>query len=348
MMGMENEKLTAWLTTAYQEKASDLHVSVGMPPAIRVNGMLRTLEQPAVKPADTLEMVRDILSDKQFEELSENGELDFSFSIHGLSRFRVNAFRQRSCYSLAFRLIPQRVPRLSSLHLPVVLERLCDRPHGLFLVTGPTGSGKSTTLAALIDNMNETMRRHIITLEDPIEYLHKHNKCIIQQREVGNDTESFALGLRAALRQDPDVIMVGEMRDLETIRTALTAAETGHLVLATLHTNDSVQTIDRIIDVFTADQQGQIRIQLAAELVAIVSQRLFPTADFTGRCVATEVLINNPAISHLIREKKIYQIPSVIQMNRSEGMQTMGNCVQELLARREIASESVDPYLLRR
>ncbi|MFT8870911.1 MAG: type IV pilus twitching motility protein PilT [Sporolactobacillus sp.] len=345
---MENKKLTEWLSTAYDKHASDLHVSVGMAPTLRINGMLHALDQPAVRPADTAEMVRDILSDKQYAQLCERGELDFSFSIHGVSRFRVNAFRQRSCYSLAFRLIPQRVPRLSTLRMPPILEKLCTRAHGLFLVTGPTGSGKSTTLAALIDNMNQTQRRHIITLEDPIEYLHKHNKCIIQQREVGNDTQSFALGLRAALRQDPDVIMVGEMRDLETIRTALTAAETGHLVLATLHTNDSVQTIDRIIDVFTADQQGQVRIQLAAELIATVAQRLFPTPDYDARRVATEILINNPAVSHLIREKKIYQIPSVIQMNRAEGMQTMEACVQDLLVRREIASDAVEASLLRR
>lgn len=335
------------LNIACKRNASDLHISVGIPPTIRLNGELIALDRPPLTPAQTNEMVRGILSEEQLKKLEADGELDFSYSIPKLSRFRVNAFRQRSCYSLAFRVIPQNVPDLASLQLPDVLTSLCHRPHGLFLVTGPTGSGKSTTLAALVDDMNKSMRRHIITLEDPIEYLHSHNQCIIQQREIGNDTHSFAFGLRSALREDPDVILVGEMRDLETIRTALTAAETGHLVLATLHTNDAVSTVDRIIDVFPAGQQGQIRIQLASELVAVVSQRLFPTPDFSGRRVATEVMINNKAISHLIREKKIYQIPSVIQVNRAQGMQTMASCVQDMLVRREIASESVETFLLR-
>ncbi|TGA99523.1 type IV pilus twitching motility protein PilT [Sporolactobacillus shoreae] len=339
--------LKEYLEIACERKASDLHISVGIPPTIRINGELVALDRPVISPEDSDAMVRGILSDEQFSKLDSQGELDFSYSIPKLSRFRVNAFRQRSCFSLAFRVIPQNVPDLASLQLPEILASLCQRPHGLFLVTGPTGSGKSTTLAALVDDMNKSMRRHIITLEDPIEYLHKHNQCIIQQREVGNDTHSFALGLRAALREDPDVILVGEMRDLETIRTALTAAETGHLVLATLHTNDAVSTVDRIIDVFPAEQQGQIRIQLAAELVAVISQRLFPTPDFSGRRVATEVMINNKAISHLIREKKIYQIPSVIQVNRAQGMQTMASCIQDMLARREITGESVETFLLK-
>lgn len=339
------DSLIEWLRIACERHASDLHVSVGIPPTIRVNGELMALDQPPIKPEDTSAFVRSILSEDQFRTLEDRGELDFSYSIHGLSRFRVNAFRQRSCYSLAFRVIPRTIPDLASLRLPAILAALCQRPHGLLLVTGPTGSGKSTTLAALVNDMNQTQKRHIITLEDPIEYLHRHGKCIIQQREVGSDTHSFALGLRAALRQDPDVILVGEMRDLETIRTALTAAETGHLVLATLHTNDSVQTIDRIIDVFPAEQQGQIRIQLAAELVAVLSQRLFPTPEHTGRRVATELMINNKAISHLIREKKIYQIPSVIQMNRSHGMHMMASCIQEMLMHREIADESAETFL---
>lgn len=335
------------LSIACARGASDLHISVGIPPTVRLNGELIALESPPITPDDTNKMIRDVLSDEQLMRLEANGELDFSYSIPKLSRFRVNAFRQRSCYSLAFRVIPQNVPDLASLRLPDVLNSLCRKPHGLFLVTGPTGSGKSTTLAALVDDMNKSIRRHIITLEDPIEYLHKHNRCIIQQREIGNDTKSFSLGLRSALREDPDVILVGEMRDLETIRTALTAAETGHLVLATLHTNDAVSTVDRIIDVFPAEQQGQIRIQLASELVAVVSQRLFPTPDYSGRRVATEIMINNKAISHLIREKKIYQIPSVIQVNRAQNMQTMASCVQDMLARREIAGESVETFLLR-
>lgn len=342
-----NDELIQYLRTACERKASDLHISVGIPPTVRINGELIALDAPVLRPEDTNEMVRELLSADQLAKFDANGELDFSYSIPKLSRFRVNAFKQRSCFSLAFRVIARKVPDLASLRLPDTLASLCERPHGLFLVTGPTGSGKSTTLAALVDNMNKHLRRHIITLEDPIEYLHRHDQCIIQQREIGNDTKSFALGLRAALREDPDVILVGEMRDLETIRTALTAAETGHLVLATLHTNDAVSTVDRIIDVFPAEQQGQIRIQLAAELVAVVSQRLFPTPDYSGRRVATELMINNKAISHLIREKKIYQIPSVIQFNRAQGMQTMASCIQNMLARREIAGESVENFLLR-
>ncbi|RYL94724.1 type IV pilus twitching motility protein PilT [Sporolactobacillus sp. Y61] len=341
------QSLKEWLIEACSRRASDLHVSVGIPPTIRLNGELVSLDLPPVTPSDTESAVQSLLADDQYHKLSKYGELDFSCSIPGLSRFRVNAFRQRNCYSLAFRVIPQHVPDLTSLQLPEVLASLCHRPHGLFLVTGPTGSGKSTTLAALVDDMNKNMRRHIITLEDPIEYLHRHNKCIIQQREIGNDTQSFSKGLRSALREDPDVILVGEMRDLETIRTALTAAETGHLVLATLHTNDAISTVDRIIDVFPPDQQGQIRIQLATELVAVVSQHLFPTPDYSGRRVATEVMINNKAISHLIREKKIYQIPSVIQMNRSAGMQTMASCIKDMLANRAIAAESVEKFLLK-
>ncbi|WP_010630292.1 type IV pilus twitching motility protein PilT [Sporolactobacillus vineae] len=342
-----NDELIQYLRTACERNASDLHISVGIPPTVRINGELIALDASVLRPEDTNGMVQEILSADQLTKLDADGELDFSYSIPKLSRFRVNAFKQRSCFSLAFRVIAQKVPDLASLRLPDILASLCERPHGLFLVTGPTGSGKSTTLAALVDNMNKHLRRHIITLEDPIEYLHRHDQCIIQQREIGNDTKSFALGLRAALREDPDVILVGEMRDLETIRTALTAAETGHLVLATLHTNDAVSTVDRIIDVFPAEQQGQIRIQLAAELVAVVSQRLFPTPDYSGRRVATELMINNKAVSHLIREKKIYQIPSVIQVNRAQGMQTMASCIQDMLARREIAGESVENYLLR-
>ncbi|RYL87537.1 type IV pilus twitching motility protein PilT [Sporolactobacillus sp. THM7-4] len=339
--------LMSWLTYACKQNASDLHISVGIPPMIRRNGLLSELDGPVITPEATESIIHSLLTARQLSMLEEQGELDFSYSVPKLSRFRVNAFRQRSCYSLAFRVIPQTVPDLDSLHLPEVLGAFVRHPHGLVLVTGPTGSGKSTTLAALVNDMNQKENRHIITLEDPIEYLHKHGHCIIQQREIGSDTRSFALGLRAALREDPDVILVGEMRDLETIRTALTAAETGHLVLATLHTNDAVSTIDRIIDVFPAEQQGQIRIQLAAELVAVVSQRLFPTPGLTGRRAATEIMVNNKAISHLIREKKIYQIPSVIQMSRAQGMHTMESCIHDMLLNREIASESVEPFLLK-
>ncbi|WP_141603888.1 type IV pilus twitching motility protein PilT [Terrilactibacillus laevilacticus] len=336
------KQLEEWLRTACERQASDLHLSIGVSPIIRINGELMPLDGPSINTRDTELLVQSILNDKQFDQLERDGEIDFSYSIPKVSRFRVNAYRQRSCYSLAFRVIPREIPTLQSLELPNVLETLCLRPHGLFLVTGPTGSGKSTTLAAIIDYLNRTVSRHIITLEDPIEYLHSHNKCIIQQREIGSDTHSFAFGLRSALRQDPDIILVGEMRDLETVRTALTAAETGHLVLATLHTNDAVSTIDRIIDIFPAEQQGQIRVQLASELVTVVSQRLFPTPDHKGRRAAVELMINNQAISHLIREKKIYQIPSVLQVNRAKGMQTMSNTIKEMVMKRLIASESIE------
>ncbi|WP_100488684.1 type IV pilus twitching motility protein PilT [Sporolactobacillus pectinivorans] len=339
--------LREYLETACERKASDLHISVGIPPTIRTNGELVALERPDITPEDTETMIRSILSDEQLAKLNSQGELDFSFSIPKLSRFRVNAFRQRSCLSLAFRVIPQNIPDLASLHLPDELRALSHRSHGLLLVTGPAGSGKSTTLAALVDDMNKNARKHVITLEDPIEYLHKHNQCIIQQREVGSDTQSFAVGLRAALREDPDVILVGELHDMDTIRTALTAAETGHLVLAAMHTSDAVSTVNRLIDIFPAEQQGQIRVQLAAELAAVISQRLFPTSDFSGRRVATEVMINNKNIGHLIREGKIYQIPSVIQVDHASGMQTMASCIQGLLARKAIATDAVVPLLKR-
>ncbi len=339
--------LYEWLKTAFNRGASDLHLSVGIPPMLRINGELTALDQADLKPADTEALVKAILTADQYERLQRSGELDFSYGIPNLSRFRVNAYKQRSCFSLAFRMIPQSVPTLESLHLPGILKQLCHRPHGLVIVTGPTGSGKSTTLASMINYMNQTLSRHIITLEDPIEYLHSHNRCIIQQREVGFDTQSFALGLRAALRQDPDVILIGEIRDLETIQTALTAAETGHLVLGTLHTTDAMTTIDRIIDVFPPEQQGQVRIQLATELAGVISQRLFPTADYQSRRAATEIMINTSAVSHLIRQQKVYQIPSIIQMNQAAGMQTLEASIKELLRDGAIASEAAEPYLVK-
>lgn len=257
----------------------------------------------------------------------------------------MNVFKQRGCISLAIRIVPTKIPTLEELQLPDVLKKMVTKPQGLILVTGPTGSGKSTTLAAMIDYMNKTMRKHIITLEDPIEYVHKHGGCIIDQREIGTDTNNFANGLRAALRQDPDVILVGEMRDLETIQTAITAAETGHLVFGTLHTSSAPATIDRIIDVFQPEQQTQIRIQLATVLVAIISQRLFPRAQQNGRIAATEILINNAAIANLIRNGKIHQIPSIMQTNRALGMHTLEANIKELVQQGFIAKESVEPYL---
>ena len=280
-----------------------------------------------------------------YAAFKEHGQIDYSYEVQGVARFRVNAFQQRGSISLAFRTIPTKIPTIDDLQLPGTLKTLAETPQGLILVTGPTGSGKSTTLAAMIKYMNETMRKHIITLEDPIEYMHAHGASIIDQREVGFDTVSFADGLRAALRQDPDVILVGEMRDLETISTAITAAETGHLVLATLHTWSAASTIDRIIDVFPHGQQSQIRVQLAGVLTSVISQRLLQTADRKGRRAATELMINNPAISNLIRTEKVHQIPNVIQTNRAAGMHMMASSVQDFLDQGIISYDTAMPYL---
>lgn len=293
------QKVDAMLRAAFELKASDIHVTVGIPPIFRINGDLKRYGQDVLSPTDTEQMAKAIVPEKMWSHFEENGELDLSYSLSGVSRFRVNVFKQRGCISLAIRIVPTKIPSLDELQLPDVLKKMVTKPQGLILVTGPTGSGKSTTLAAMIDYMNKTMRKHIITLEDPIEYVHKHGGCVIDQREVGTDTNNFANGLRAALRQDPDVILVGEMRDLETIQTAIIAAETGHLVFGTLHTSSAPATIDRIIDVFQPEQQAQIRIQLAMVLVAIISQRLFPLAQKNGRIVATEILINNAAVANL-------------------------------------------------
>lgn len=317
------------LTRSKEMGASDLHISVNCSPVYRVNGEL-ILEGESLRPADTEEMGRQLMTDSQWDVFSRSGDLDFSFSVPGTSRYRINVYRQRGCVSIAARIVPNAVPTFDSLGIPEVIKSLTDKPYGLVLVTGPTGSGKSTTLAALIDHINHTHRRHIITLEDPIEYLHKHHLSIIDQREIGLDTMGFSSALRSALRQDPDVILVGEMRDLETISTALTAAETGHLVFATLHTGDAVSTIDRIIDVFPASQQQQVRVQIASVLQGIAAQRLFKTMDGKRRIAAVEVLMNTPAVANLIRSEKTHQIRSVMQTGRAYGMQTMDNHLREL------------------
>ncbi len=333
------------LKLAYSSHASDLHITVGAPPIFRVDGELKRYGQTLLTPAMTEQMARTLIKPEQYELFLHRGELDFSYGVPGVSRFRVNAYMQRSCIGLVARVIPTTVPSLRSLNMPEILTRLAQKPQGLLLVTGPTGSGKSTTLAAVIDYINQTMSRHIITLEDPIEYLHRHGRSIINQREVGFDTNNFANGLRAALRQDPDVILVGEMRDLETIHTAITAAETGHLVLATLHTSDAVQTIDRIIDVFPAHQQPQIRIQLASVLVGVVSQRLFPKAEGKGRVAATEILVNTPAVANLIRQEKVHQIKSLMQTGKAQGMHTLEMSIKELMQQGLISAEKAKLYL---
>ncbi|WP_059171291.1 type IV pilus twitching motility protein PilT [Bacillus sp. FJAT-27445] len=339
------EKIDLILKAAFEHKASDIHLTVGIPPVFRINGELRKLDAAALRPEDTEEMARAIIPDNKWGAFKEKGELDFSYSIPGLSRFRVNTYHQRNCIAMALRTVPSRIPTIEELGMPEILLKLAEKPQGLVLVTGPTGSGKSTTLASMIHFMNQTMRKHIITLEDPIEYLHKHGNSIIDQREVGMDTGNFANGLRAALRQDPDVILVGEMRDLETIQTAITAAETGHLVLGTLHTSSAPATINRILDVFPPAQQAQIRIQLASVLMGIISQRLFPTIDKKGRKAATEIMINNPAIANLIRNEKIHQIPSVMQTSRALGMHTLESNIKELIERGFIQKEVAEPYL---
>ncbi|WP_035019960.1 type IV pilus twitching motility protein PilT [Anoxybacillus flavithermus] len=339
------QKVDAMLRAAFELKASDIHLTVGIPPIFRINGDLKRYGQDVLSPTDTEQMAKAIVPEHMWTRFETDGELDLSYSLSGVSRFRVNVFKQRGCISLAIRIVPTKIPTLEELQLPDVLKKMVTKPQGLILVTGPTGSGKSTTLAAMIDYMNKTMRKHIITLEDPIEYVHKHGGCVIDQREVGTDTNNFANGLRAALRQDPDVILVGEMRDLETIQTAITAAETGHLVFGTLHTSSAPATIDRIIDVFQPEQQAQIRIQLATVLVAIISQRLFPRAQKNGRIAATEILINNAAIANLIRNGKIHQIPSVMQTNRALGMHTLEANIRELVQQGLIARETVEPYL---
>ena len=319
------------LLSVLERQASDLHLTAGSPPMIRHHGKLHALDYPRLTPQTTREVIYSILTNDQRQRLETDWQIDLAYSIPAKARFRVNAYFQRAALSAAFRLIPSDMPTLRSLGLPPVLTDFTSKPRGFVLVTGPTGSGKSTTLAAMIDLINDTRHEHILTIEDPIEFLHKHKKCIINQRELGADAQSFALGLKAALRQDPDVILVGEMRDLETIATALTAAETGHLVFATLHTQDTAQTVDRIVDVFPPEQQQQVRVQLSVALQGIVTQQLLPTADGQGRCCATELLVPTPAVRNLIREGKTHQIYSIMQAGGRFGMQTMDQSLANLV-----------------
>jgi twitching motility protein PilT len=341
------------LLQVMERNASDLHLTAGSPPMIRHHGRLHALDYPRLTPQTTREVVYSILTNDQRQKLETDWQIDLAYSIPGKARFRVNAYFQRAALSAAFRLIPHDMPKLSSLGVPPVLEEFTKKPRGFVLVTGPTGSGKSTTLAAMLDLINDSRHEHILTIEDPIEFLHKHKKCIVNQRELGADAQSFALGLKAALRQDPDVILVGEMRDLETISTAITAAETGHLVFATLHTQDTAQTIDRIIDVFSPHQQQQVRVQLSVALQGIMTQQLLPTADGSGRVACTEVLSITPAVRNLIREGKTHQIHSVLQTSAAQGMQSMDAALATLVRQgkitRELAeSRSSTPDELRR
>jgi twitching motility protein PilT len=324
-------------------RASDLHLSAGAQPTVRIRGRLVRLEgYPELSPTDTREIVYSILSGDQRQRLETNWQLDFAYSIPGHARFRVNAYYQRGAIGAAFRLIPFGLTSIDQLGLPAAVHDLTRKPRGFVLVTGPTGSGKSTSLAAMLDEINSTREEHIMTIEDPIEFLHAHKKCLVNQRELGSDAQSFADALKAALRQDPDVILVGEMRDLETISTALTAAETGHLVFATLHTQDTAQTVDRIIDVFPPEQQGQVRVQLSVALQGIITQQLLPTADGSGRVAACEVLIPNPAVRNLIREGKTHQIYSVLQTGSAQGMQTMDAALVSLVRTGKISQKQAE------
>jgi twitching motility protein PilT len=327
------------LLQVMERNASDLHLTAGSPPMIRQHGKLHALDYPVLTPQMTREVVYSILTNDQRQRLETDWQIDFAYSIPGKARFRVNSYFQRASLSAAFRLIPSEMPKLRDLDLPAVLQDFAKKPRGFVLVTGPTGSGKSTTLAAMLDMINDERQEHILTIEDPIEFLHRHKKCIVNQRELGADAQTFALGLKAALRQDPDVILVGEMRDLETISTALTAAETGHLVFATLHTQDTAQTVDRIVDVFPPDQQQQVRVQLSVSLQGIVTQQLLPKADGQGRVVATEVLVPTPAVRNLIREGKTHQIYSALQTGAQYGMQTMDTSLAQLVREQKITRE---------
>ncbi|MEZ5125657.1 MAG: type IV pilus twitching motility protein PilT [Thermoleophilia bacterium] len=328
------------LLEVLERDASDLHLSVGSPPIIRIHGALERLDYPRLSANDTRELIYSILSQDQRQRLENEWEIDFSYSVPGRARFRVNAFFQRNSLGAAFRLIPISIKRLEDLGLPKTLHDLTRKPRGFIVVTGPTGSGKSTTLTAMIDEINETREEHIMTIEDPIEFLHRHKKCMVNQREVGADTKGFNRALKSVLRQDPDIILVGEMRDTETMSTALTAAETGHLVFATLHTQDAPQTIDRIIDVFPPHQQEQIRVQLSTTLMGVCTQQLLPTRDGRGRVVACEVLIPTPAVRNLIREGKTHQVYSTMQTGSAFGMQTMDTALADLVRRGVISHET--------
>ena len=347
------QTLNELISQAVSLNASDLHLTVGIPPTARIDGQLHPMGEEKCMPPDIEAMAMSVLDDTHKEILQRNGEVDLAYSVPGKGRYRLNIFRQRGVLAMAVRVLNTRIPSPEELGLPDVLLTMCQKKRGLVLVTGPTGSGKSTTLASLINIINHTTNQHIITLEDPIEYLHRHNKSIVNQREMGSDSQNYAAALRAALREDPDVILVGEMRDLETISTAITAAETGHLVFSTLHTVGAANTIDRIVDVFPPYQQQQIRTQLADVLECVVSQQLIPRQNREGRVAAIEVMLSNSAIRNHIRESKTFQIASVMQTNRKLGMITMDDALLELYHAGDISLEKAlsyaqDPVALRK
>ena len=330
--------LNQMLKTMVEQGGSDLHITTNSPPQVRIDGVLKPLNLPPLTPTETKQIAYSILTDNQKHRLEEDLELDFSFGIKGLARFRANVFHQRGAIAAAFRQIPYEIRSFRELGLPAVVEKICEKPRGLVLVTGPTGSGKSTTLAAMLDKVNRERAEHIVTIEDPVEYLHSHKKCIVNQRELHADTHSFANALRSSLRQDPDVVLIGEVRDFETVESALRIAETGHLTFATLHTNSAAQTINRIVDIFPAHQQGQIRVQLSFVLEGILCQSLLPRATGKGRALAMEILVPNAAIRNLIREDKVHQIYGMMQTGQAKyGMQTFNQALAALYFKRMIS-----------
>ena len=335
--------LRALLEEMIQKQASDLHITVAERPKLRVDGdMVDSSAIEVLTAKDTLQLAYSVLTENQKKRFETDDELDFSFGIQNLARFRGNVFKQRGCVAMVIRMIPFNVRTFQELGLPAVIAKLAERPRGLILVTGPTGSGKSTTLAAIIDKINKERKGHIITVEDPIEFIHRHQSCIVNQREIGTDTKSFASALKYALREDPDVILVGEMRDLETVGAALTIAETGHLVLATLHTNSAAESINRVIDVFPSNQQSQVRAQLAFVLEGVVTQTLLPKLKGRGRSMAAEIMVATPAIRALIRDDKVHQIYSAMQAGKKFGMQTMNDALFQLYTAREVAQEECE------
>lgn len=329
------------LKTMFEMGGTDLHITTNSPPQIRVDGALRPMNLPPLTPAETKQLSYSVLTDVQKHRFEEDKELDLSFGIKGMARFRCNVFNQRGAVAACYRAIPWKILDFATLGLPKIVSKLCQRPRGLILVTGPTGSGKSTTLAAMIDRINKDRHEHILTIEDPIEYLHQHKKCVVNQRELHADTKSFKLALKSVLRQDPDIVLIGEMRDLETIEAALTIAETGHLTFGTLHTNSAAQTINRIVDVFPSHQQSQIRAQLSFVMEGIMCQTLLPKASGKGRALSMEILIPNMAIRNLIREDKIHQIYSTMQTGQAKyGMQTFNQSLATLYFRKQITLQT--------
>ena len=332
--------LRSLLQEMIEKEASDLHITAGERPKLRIDGdIVNASVEHVLTPKDTLQLAYSVLTETQKKRFEFEDELDFSFGIQNLARFRGNVFKQRGCVAMVLRMIPFSVRTFEDLGLPPVVAKLAERPRGLILVTGPTGSGKSTTLAAMIDKINKERKGHIITVEDPIEFIHRHQGCLVNQREIGTDTKSFASALKYALREDPDIILVGEMRDLETIAAALTIAETGHLVLATLHTNSAAESINRIIDVFPSNQQSQVRAQLAFVLEGVLTQALLQRARGKGRCMSCEIMVATPAIRALIRDDKVHQIYSALQSGKKHGMQTMTDSLYQLYMNREVSRE---------